>query len=127
MSSYIRLDVSTLKVRVTEGREIYNEAKEKFADREFKGFTDILDKMGFEYTFDEEELIYTIDYADCNELYEMEDIFDIIAKYINKDERMVLIISYLDFNERIKYVFYNGMCTKVSEIRQWADNMDCDF
>lgn len=127
MSSYIRLDSSTLEIKAEQVKDILKEIKEKFKDREWNKFSDVLKDIGFEYEFDEDELKYTFTYGDTNELYEMEDIFNIIAKYVDKEKRMIMVISYLDYNERSKFVFYNGECQQVGEIKRWADDMDIDF
>ncbi len=58
---------------------------------------------------------------------EFEDIINIIAKNIDKDKRYILISKSYDYDENVKYVFFNGTVETVYEKRTWQDGMDNDL
>lgn len=117
MSNYFSVEESNLVIKKEQVKniliDIRNANKERNWERqelaEIKNIKTLFDFIGVDYEENEfEENYKIIPTSDIYEVYEFEEIMDIIAKYLDKNETYTMIINWFEYHEKSRWVFKNG-------------------
>ena len=129
MSCYFRIEETNFKLKRENLKDFLKEIEKTNIDKDWgirdfenlKSVNKIFDYLGIKIVNNDLENTIELDeeeFNDTYEMYEMKEIFEIMAKYL---EDCYIQIFWQEFREREKWAFKNGEMKVFKEIRKWKE------
>lgn len=129
MSCYFRIEETNFKLKRENLKDFLKEIEKTNIDKDWgirdfenlKSVNKIFDYLGIKIVNNDLENTIELDeeeFNDTYEMYEMKEIFEIMAKYLDD---CYIQIFWQEFREREKWTFKNGKMKVFKEIRKWEE------